>query len=121
MHRIPLPWPPAALHPNGRVHWAVRAKAAKKARSDARYAAQAAGARVLGWDGALVSVTFHPPTMHRRDVDGMLAACKSAFDGIADATGIDDSRWTFGPITVGQPRTGGEVVVELQQIRECEG
>ena len=112
IYTIPLPWPPRALHPNARTHWAARAKAAAKARADARHLAQAVGARALGWDGAAVRLTFCPPDRRVRDLDGVLSSCKAGCDGIADATGVDDSRWSlalaWGPVV-----RGGAVIVDL--------
>lgn len=29
-HHIALPWPDRRLHPNARVHWAIKARAAAK-------------------------------------------------------------------------------------------
>ena len=40
---IELPYPDKALSPNSRCHWSQKAKAAKKARSDAFVIARAAG------------------------------------------------------------------------------
>jgi len=39
-------------------------------------------------------VRFFPPS-NRGDTDGMFSACKSAFDGIADALGVNDRRFSF--------------------------
>ena len=74
--------------------------------------AQAVGARALGWDGAAVRLTFCPPDRRVRDLDGVLSSCKAGCDGIADATGVDDSRWSlalaWGPVV-----RGGAVIVDL--------
>ena len=111
-HHIVLPWPDRRLHPNARVHWAIKARAAAKARLNAYYLAQAVGARALGWDGAAVRLTFCPPDRRVRDLDGCLSSAKSGCDGIADATGVDDSRWSlalaWGPVV-----RGGAVIVDL--------
>ena len=114
IYTIPLPWPPRSLHPNTRVHWSVRAKAAKAARRDAYIIACGMGARALGWDGAAVRLTFCPPDRRVRDLDGVLSSCKAGCDGIADATGVDDSRWSlalaWGPVV-----RGGAVIVEINE------
>lgn len=112
---IVLPWPHRILHPNARAHWAARAAKTAKARSDACYAAQAAGARALGWPAAHVSIVFHAPDKRRRDLDGMLSSVKCALDGIADATGIDDSRWTIA-IERGESVKFGAVVVTVRPV-----
>ena len=112
-HYITLPWPPLSLHPNGRSHWRDKAKATKKARFAGKIAALETGARNLGWPGLYVTIVFCPPNSRPRDLDGCLAACKALLDGIADATGIDDSLWTFGSPTMGEPVKGGCVIVEI--------
>lgn len=110
---ITLPWPPAVLSPNARAHWTAKAKAAAKVRRDACYLAQAAGARMLPWAGMAVAIEFRPPDRRLYDTDNLLARCKAALDGVADATGIDDSRWTYR-LARGEPVKGGAVVVLLE-------
>lgn len=112
MIRIDLPWPSRDLHPNARVHWARRAKATKKARADAGWAAKEAKAGQIAADALKVKVTFFPPNDRRRDEDGMLANWKAYLDGIADVIGVDDSRWRIS-IARGPKRTGGAVCVEV--------
>lgn len=114
---VTLPWPSKDLSPNARVHWARKNRAARKARNEAKIACLAAGIRGLGWEAARVTVTFHPPDNRRRDSDNLLSSLKSALDGIADATGIDDSRWLL-QIERGGVVPGGSVVVRLSPIGE---
>ena len=117
---IRLPWPPSSLSPNARGHWSIKAKAAKKARGEARLLSQACGCRALAADALTVEITFHPPDRRHRDTDNMLAALKSALDGIADATGVDDSKWHYG-IRRGDPIKGGAVLVHVLPVaREVE-
>lgn len=119
---IVLPWPPRELHPNARVHWSKRAKAAKSAR---RYAyaetiqlvrkhgdpvpdrlAQPAG-RLHVW------IDAYPPDRRRRDTDGVLSSLKSALDGIADALGVDDQRFVPHPWVKDEVRASGEVRIRI--------
>ena len=109
---IRLPWPSKDLSPNARVHWTKRSAAAKKARRDACYIAQGAGCRALGCDRLTVEITCHPPDARARDTDNMLASIKSGLDGIADASGVDDSQWNYG-IASGEPVKGGAVLVHV--------
>lgn len=109
---IRLDWPPSVLSPNARTHWSKRASAAKKYRAEACLMANAMGCRALGCDSLTVEITFCPPDKRRRDVDNMLASIKSGLDGIADATGVDDSTWHYG-ITRGDPVKGGAVLVHV--------
>lgn len=114
MHMVTLPWPSKALHPNARVHWASKARATRKARHDAKVACLAAGVRGLDWPAAHVSLTFQPPSRRAHDLDNLLAALKGALDGVADATGIDDSKWTIS-IARGETVKYGSVVVQIEK------
>lgn len=111
---VELPWPIRALSPNGRSHWRVRAKAAKQARRDACILCQAAGIRALSWQSMQVELIFCPPDRRPRDLDNMLASAKSLLDGVADATGVDDSRWGLS-LTRGQPTKGGAIIAVLSE------
>ena len=117
MLTVTLPWPPAVLSPNSRAHWGRKAKAAAKARGDARILCQAVGIRALPWSAMAVSITFYPPDRRRRDADNMLSSSKAVLDGLADATGVDDSRWSIS-IKRGAPRRGGAVAVEIMEAVE---
>lgn len=110
-----LPWPSAAMSPNGRVHWSTRAKAVKGARSLAWGATLEAGWNEqplpdgdlhLWWD-------FYPPTRRLPDDDNMLARCKAYRDGIADALKIDDKRFRSHLYVRNEARKGGEVRVRM--------
>jgi crossover junction endodeoxyribonuclease RusA len=106
---VKLPWPPRCLHPNSRTHWAKRSPAAKKARSDALFLTLEAMVRgkPLFREAAPVYVhmRFCPPNARKHDIDGCLSANKAALDGIADALGVDDSRFSLtlerGPVIKG--------------------
>lgn len=106
---VTLPWPPRDLSANSRTHWARKAKAVKAYRSLAYWSAIAAGPI----PGETIAITFNPPDKRRRDLDGMLSQIKAGLDGIADATGVDDSKWQIS-IRKGEPVKGGQVVVEVQ-------
>lgn len=88
-----LPWPSRTLHPNARVHWAQKAKAARRARQDAALLARQAGLKEIPTTRLRVTAYFMPPNNHRRDEDGMLSNIKSYLDGLADVIGVDDSHW----------------------------
>lgn len=90
---IVLPWPPAELSPNARVHWAAKSRAAKAYRSACFWIAKRDGKRIEH-DGRLhVTLEFVPPDRRHRDRDNMLASCKAMLDGVADALGVDDRRF----------------------------
>jgi crossover junction endodeoxyribonuclease RusA len=91
--RVTLPWPPAELSPNSRPHWAAKSRAAKSYRHACATLARQAGVLSLP-DGRLhVTVEFVPPDRRHRDRDNMLASIKSGLDGLADALGVNDSRF----------------------------
>lgn len=112
---ITLPWPDNKLSPNARVHHFVLARAKAKAKSAANILAFLAY-REIGRPkiiGAVdVSITFHPPDNRRRDIDNMLASNKAALDGIADAIGVDDSKWNLS-LSKGDPAPSGRVLVQI--------
>ena len=105
---ISLPWPDRAMSPNSRAHWSRKAKAVKAARA---LAGSVARIERNMWavdlpDGAIpVRLTFNPPDNRHRDTDNMLSMCKAYLDGIADAYGVNDNRFTLtlerGPVVKG--------------------
>lgn len=108
-----LPWPDRRLSPNARVHWSEKAEAARKYRHDAVWIAmEAAGRAFEASDDVSAMITFIPPDGRRRDTDNMIASIKSGLDGIADAIGIDDSKWKLS-IRREEPKAPGSVKVEI--------
>lgn len=104
---IRLPFPPRALFPNRKAgkSWATSHAAKVYAREGAREAARTALATIsesvremvaTPGKNIPVSLVFVAPDKRRRDLDGCLSASKAALDGIAQAMGVDDSR--FNPI-----------------------
>lgn len=122
MNELVLPWPSKDLSPNGRVHWARKAKAAKEAR-------YIAGVLTMGarWqekalpDGRLhLWIDFYPPTRRLPDDDNMLTRVKPYRDGIADALGIDDKRFISHPFVKDEVRKGGEVRIRITGGPQCD-
>jgi crossover junction endodeoxyribonuclease RusA len=120
MTRLELPWPAKELSPNARGHWAKMARFKKGARELAQWTGREAGWHradthenyCLGEDRPAITITFCPPDKRRRDLDNAIASFKSAQDGIADALGIDDSRWAVS-YAWGDVVPGGRVIVSL--------
>lgn len=106
---IELPFPPASLNPNKRLHWASKAKAFK-AYKLACFAILSQFRDELQGRAAF-SLTFRPPDARRRDADNLLAASKASIDALSHVTGVDDSKFCF-TISMGEPRAGGAVVLE---------
>lgn len=94
-----LDWPDRRLNPNARIHRMQKAKIAHACREKAVIDTCAQ----VPWefrkaladrDGIIhLTITFRPPDRRRRDLDNMLASCKSTLDGFADALGVDDNRF----------------------------
>lgn len=115
---IELDWPATALWPNRarRLHWAQKAAAASTARLLAKLTTlqlvRATRADVRQVQS--VTITFHPPTRRKFDLDGAYAACKAYQDGIVnDALGLDDSAIDAVVLRRGPVRRQGAVVVTL--------
>ncbi|MEN6547925.1 MAG: endodeoxyribonuclease RusA [Armatimonadia bacterium] len=112
--KIILPWPPKELSPNARSHWSKKAKAAKSYRHACRIITFASGIKAP--DGrVLLVLEFVPPNRQRRDDDNLVAAFKAGRDGIADALGIDDSRFTTQFSMRAEPVKDGAVIVEIRE------
>lgn len=110
---ITLPWPPARLSPNARLHWAALAKAKKAYREACAAHAMAQGVRKVAADKLHLTLTFVPPSRRAYDLDNALARMKSGLDGLADALGVDDKHWSL-TIQKGEG-VGGFVRVEVSQ------
>ena len=109
-----LPFPAKALWPNGRAHWAVKARAVAFHREWARLAALAAGVKSLPVDGGFaIAVTVHPKTRNAIDRDNCVAALKSYLDGLADALGVDDRTFDTPTISFGEPVKGGRMTLNV--------
>ena len=114
--RVILPWPQRVLSPNCRPpHWSVLAKAKRAYRAACHVEAMAAGwskGAFAPTDRLHVRLVFVPPDRRRRDMDNMIAAMKSGLDGLADALGVDDNRWTL-TCAIDEANIGGMVRVEV--------
>lgn len=117
---VHFPWPPRALSPNARGHWSKRSRAAKTYRLQCFLFARQAGL-VAPAGRILLQLEFLPPNARRRDDDNLLASFKAGRDGLADALGIDDSRFV-SQVSIGAVRTGGAVRVRLSafQVEACQ-
>lgn len=110
---IKLPWPAKALHSNARVHWAVKAGAASKARKEAWLMATQAG--LPCWPEASILIEYWPPS-RRGDPQNVPSSLKSAIDGIADAMGCDDRCFKVDyPTVFAGTKKGGEVVFRVYE------
>ena len=109
-----LPWPVKELSPNARVHWAVKAAATKSARTNAGWATKAAGIPKLPSVPLKLTVTYNPPSRRKLDGDNLISRLKPVFDGIADAIGVDDSKFKIEPPIRAEPVKHGAVKITLE-------
>lgn len=106
---IVLPWPPAALSSNARVHHMVKARATKKYRADARLCTLAAKPTVPAEGEIALTIRFVPPH-NRYDIANLPGMIKAGIDGLADGLKTNDRR--FKPnYEYAPPKRPGCVVV----------
>ena len=110
MMSISLPWPPKELSPNARVDRRAATSRRRAYRDAGFWLAHKASLPIEA--GSRLVLTFHPPDNRRRDLDNMLASIKSGLDGIAQASGCDDSGWSL-TLERGEPVKGGAVIVRV--------
>lgn len=112
MFTVELPWPDKSLSPNGRVHWATKARASKTSKTMAAALTRLETKTKPRWPSARLLWAFHPKTAHTLDKDNCIASCKAYQDGIALALGIDDSLFDTS-YEIKEPVKGGKVVVTI--------
>lgn len=93
MSEVVLPWPPKECSPNGRLHWARKAKAARAYREACYVLARQARLVAPDSERIALSIEFYPPDRRARDDDNVIASFKAGRDGLADALGVDDRRF----------------------------
>ena len=115
MSGIILPWPAKELSPNARCHRMEKYRAGKSARLTAFWATKEAACPQPSTDCIRLHLTFYPPNKRKRDDDNLIAAFKPFRDGIADALGVDDSRFLTA-VDMGEVIKGGRVVARVEAI-----
>jgi crossover junction endodeoxyribonuclease RusA len=109
---IELPFPPASLSPNARLHWRALDRAKKQYKADCAWLLFQTPVPELG-DGRIpLTITISPPDRRRRDRDNMQSAIKYGLDTLAVHWGVDD--YLFDPsYRFAEPVKGGRVVIEV--------
>lgn len=109
---IVLPFPPSSLSGHAKGHWRARYEVTRKHRNWARLATMDAKVRGLPEEGDIaIRVRFVPPD-RRGDRTNFVNRMKPYLDGIADALGVNDSR--FVPAyEFAEPEKPGRVEVTL--------
>jgi len=106
---IELPYPDKILWPNGRGHWAIKARETKKHREWAKIATLGVAAPGYRHDGSTLAITIrifpkrYGPVPDR---DGVVASCKAFLDGIADAIGANDNCFSAPLVEIAKERDG---------------
>ncbi len=112
---INLPWPNKILSPNARPHWSAKAKAAKAAKKVGYVCTLESKVRI-DWEGEIhLWITFSPPDRRIRDDDNLISSFKHYRDGIAQAFGVDDSRFRCHPWVSDEVVKNGCVQVKITQ------
>lgn len=106
-----LPFPSARLAGHNAGHWRSISGIVAKHREWAKYAALAAAIPVPDEGDIPISVTFIPPN-RRGDRTNFPVRCKPYFDGIADALGVNDSRF-LPSFHFAEPTIPGKVIVRI--------
>lgn len=119
---VELSFPDSALMQNRNAgkHWGF-SHPAKVAQHDEAYLLTRQAIVTSGFEADAqrkyrVEMEFNPPDKRRRDVSNLHAACKAMLDGIAEAMGIDDSRFVQHEQRMGDMHRIGRVVVKVSEI-----
>jgi crossover junction endodeoxyribonuclease RusA len=110
---VVLPWPHKDLSPNARVHWREKRRRHRSYRHTCSWECVDQGIRKIDAQVIKATIIFSPPDSRRRDIDNMIASVKAAIDAVAEAIGVDDSRWQIEPRR-GVPVKGGNVRIVLE-------
>lgn len=113
---IELPFPPKALWPNGRAHWAVKHRATTSAHLSAFMSMKGylATMQAPAVPARLVFTIRPKPFGPEPDRDNCVSAMKAYQDGIAAALGINDRTLAEPRIIMGKRVKGGAVIVEVE-------
>jgi hypothetical protein len=108
---IELPWPPASLSGHNTGNWRDKREAVAKHRDWAEKATLAVRPVVPEKGDIRVSATFYPPN-RRGDRVNFPGRIKPYWDGIADALGVNDSRF-LPAFHFAEPVKNGRVVIVI--------
>lgn len=118
---IELSWPAKELSPNARVHHMVKHRFAKAAKTEAGWATKMVRPFSWGSDGPFdIHIRAYPPINRNRDADNLIASLKSAFDGIADALGVNDKLFHAPTLEWCDVTQRGKVVIIIRESKPAE-
>jgi crossover junction endodeoxyribonuclease RusA len=110
-----LPFPPAKLSPNARLHWRALDKAKKAYKADCAWTLfQQPIPDLTEGERISLTITINPPDNRRRDRDNLQSSLKYGMDQLAEHLGVDD--YLFDPsYRFAEPVKGGCVTVEIER------
>ena len=107
---IVLSYPHKSLWPNGRAHWAEKARQFKAAKLAAAWATKAAKVK-LGDSPIPVHIEVRPKRYGPApDRDNAVSASKAYLDGIASALGVNDRHFAAPTVSISDERTGQFII-----------
>ena len=109
---IVLPFPPASLSGHAKGHWRDKSGPTAKHREWAYAATLAAKPTVPASGDIRIHIRFIPPD-RRGDRTNFPNRMKPYFDGIADALGVNDSRF-LPSYEFAEPEKPGHVIVAIE-------
>lgn len=110
--QIELPFPPATLSPNARLHWRALSKAKKAYKAECAWSLFQTPVPELPSGRIPLHITISPPDRRRRDRDNLQHSLKYALDQVAHHWGVDD--YLFDPsYTFAEPVKNGRVVISI--------
>ena len=109
---ISLPWPSSALSGHNKGNYYVKAKVVATHRATAFHAVRDAKVSVPELGDISLRVRFVPPTK-QGDRINFPNRMKPYFDGIAEALGVNDARFSIPVYEVAGPEKPGRVEVEF--------
>jgi crossover junction endodeoxyribonuclease RusA len=109
---IRLDFPPHQLNPNKRLHWSK--VASYKRTYKAIWCAQLQPHKAALKGKTQFNISFIPPDKRIRDVDNIVAACKTLCDSLSLVCGVDDSKFRImWPREFLPAEKGGFVLIEV--------
>lgn len=99
--RLMFEQPPLEVGPNGRLHWAKKARVVRKLREQAKLVTLQvvhAYPEFEGFRPSRYDIEWFYTYGVEPDEDGIIGRCKALLDGIADALHVNDRTWYVGRV-----------------------
>jgi Holliday junction resolvase RusA-like endonuclease len=110
---IELPWLPASLSGHAKGNWRYKSSVTKTYRNNACLIAKSKWRGLAFYPGDIhFEVTFYPPN-RKSDRVNYPVRMKPYYDGIADALGVNDSRFAIPIFRTCEPSKTPKVLVKI--------